>query len=296
VVAPGTFSAGAAPAISGAPVAGATLTVAGGSWKPAPQQRSLQWLRCVGDAGCTPIGGATGSSYVPGSADVGARLRVREHVRAQGYHEASAPSAPTAVIQAAPPPPREVKVTLTAPPTITGDLAVGALLQAAGGRWAPDPERRELQWLRCGAGGDGCAPIEGAAGAWLRLRRADAGAVIRVRETVHAGAAQATALSAAGAAVAAGLRLAGGAGSDRLTGRAGDDVLSGRRGADRLRGGKGADRLRGGPGRDTLDGGAGADVLLARDGAADVVRCGSGRDRVVADPADRVRRDCERRG
>jgi hypothetical protein len=35
-------------------------------------------------------------------------------------------------------------------------------------------------------------------------------------------------------------------------------------------------------------------VIRARDGQRDEVTCGSGRDRVIADKRDRVRRSCER--
>jgi hypothetical protein len=37
----------------------------------------------------------------------------------------------------------------------------------------------------------------------------------------------------------------------------------------------------------------GNDVVRVRDGAADRVTCGAGRDRVVADAQDSVARDCE---
>lgn len=85
--------------------------------------------------------------------------------------------------------------------------------------------------------------------------------------------------------------LFGGAGDDRLLGGAGDDVLSG---------GPGADTLVDGNGRDTFIGGGGDDAIDARDATPagarvpDSVQCGSGYDRVLADPADRVGRDCER--
>jgi len=90
-----------------------------------------------------------------------------------------------------------------------------------------------------------------------------------------------------------GRRLTGTNGVDVLRGGARRDVLSGRRGADRLSGGGGDDALTGGLGRDVLDGGPGDDVLLARDGERDVVRCGAGADRVVADRHDSIARDCE---
>ena len=78
-----------------------------------------------------------------------------------------------------------------------------------------------------------------------------------------------------------------------LTGRAGADVLRGTSGPDVIAGRGGNDRLYGGKGRDRLDGGAGNDTIYARDGARDVIRCGSGRDRVFADRNDSVARDCE---
>jgi Tol biopolymer transport system component len=76
----------------------------------------------------------------------------------------------------------------------------------------------------------------------------------------------------------------------------------GGRGADRLRGGRtsdlvcgllGNDSISGGGGSDRLFGEDGDDLFLARDGEFDVVGCGLGRDRVVADRPDLVGRDCE---
>ena len=100
---------------------------------------------------------------------------------------------------------------------------------------------------------------------------------------------------------AAGDSIHGSGGSDRLRGGAGDDCLHGERGRDRLRGDRGDDRLKGGPaadrltgagGHDRLVGGPGPDVLIARGGGRDVVRCGAGDDRVLADARDRVGAGC----
>jgi hypothetical protein len=93
--------------------------------------------------------------------------------------------------------------------------------------------------------------------------------------------------------VLTGARLSGLAGNDRLRGLAGRDILYGGPGRDLLVGLHGSDRLHGGTGRDVLLGGPGRDTLIARDEARDTVRCGSGRDVVVADRGDRVGRDCE---
>ena len=101
----------------------------------------------------------------------------------------------------------------------------------------------------------------------------------------------------------AGERFLGGRGADRIEGKGGDDCISGGAGNDRLRGqagddtvtgGSGRDRLSAGGGRNRLNAGAGADNVNAVNRRRDVVRCGTGRDRVRADRTDRVARDCER--
>ena len=80
---------------------------------------------------------------------------------------------------------------------------------------------------------------------------------------------------------------------DLLSGLGGNDVLRGLGGADCLKGGKGNDLLIGGPGIDSFSGGPGSDRIQAKDGARESVDCGPGRDSVVADRKDRLRR-CER--
>ena len=89
-------------------------------------------------------------------------------------------------------------------------------------------------------------------------------------------------------------RLRGLDGDDCLYGDLGDDRLAGDAGADRLKGGADDDRLVGGEGKDVLGGGGGADRLNARDGELDRVKCGPGRDRVIADERDKLGRGCRR--
>ncbi len=86
--------------------------------------------------------------------------------------------------------------------------------------------------------------------------------------------------------------LRGGAGRDRLYGNGAHDVLMGGPGADALNGDGGNDRLVGGPGIDRFVGGSGNDVINARDGRREIIDCGAGRDRAIADRKD-VRRGCE---
>jgi Ca2+-binding RTX toxin-like protein len=117
-------------------------------------------------------------------------------------------------------------------------------------------------------------------------------------------------------------RLHGGLGNDVVNGGLGRDFMSGGQGDDTQTGGPGADKIFANPGRDHSDGGDGPDVLWAlaradvtaigdpegdelsggggadrfrvRDGELDIVHCGEGRDRVLADQFDQVDNDCER--
>jgi Ca2+-binding RTX toxin-like protein len=117
-------------------------------------------------------------------------------------------------------------------------------------------------------------------------------------------------------------RLFGGLGNDVSSGGPGRDFMSGGKGEDSQSGGPGADKIFANPGRDTSDGGDGNDMLwalarvdvsaigdaegdelsggngrdlfLVRDGEVDLVHCGEGHDRVVADQFDQVDNDCER--
>jgi hypothetical protein len=102
-------------------------------------------------------------------------------------------------------------------------------------------------------------------------------------------------------------RITGGPGADCIDGGPGNDRLSGRGGADTLTGGPGADKLSGGSGADTLSdvperydaavlapamnrlsAGGGRDRIDTANGRRDLVHCGPGRDRAVADREDRL--------
>jgi hypothetical protein len=81
----------------------------------------------------------------------------------------------------------------------------------------------------------------------------------------------------------------------------GNDAVQGGLGSDNLVGGDGNDFMLGGEfeppaAKDALSGGAGNDVIdvINNPAGKDVVACGSGFDRVLADRADVVAPDCER--
>jgi hypothetical protein len=84
------------PSVSGSPVEGGTLTASNGAWSGTPAF-SHSWLRCDGaGANCTLIANASGASYTPTAADVGARLRAR--VTARRGRSVSSDSEPTGVV------------------------------------------------------------------------------------------------------------------------------------------------------------------------------------------------------
>jgi Ca2+-binding RTX toxin-like protein len=94
--------------------------------------------------------------------------------------------------------------------------------------------------------------------------------------------------------------LDGGGGNDALGGSAGDDAINGGAGDDSIDGHSDSDRIDAGPGRDQVRGdlpcriftcGGGPDEIVVRDGEADLVQCGIGFDRVIADALDGVQRD-----
>jgi hypothetical protein len=107
----GTIVAGAAPpANSSPPVISGTaqerqiLTTSNGTWNGAPPfTYSYQWRDCdTSGSNCLNIAGATGSTYQPGHSDVGSTLRAVV-AASNPAGSASATSAQTAAVAAAPP-------------------------------------------------------------------------------------------------------------------------------------------------------------------------------------------------
>jgi hypothetical protein len=88
-------------------------------------------------------------------------------------------------------------------------------------------------------------------------------------------------------------KLVGTSKGDKLFGLGGNDTLTGGAGADCLYGGPGNDKLTGGPGKDVFSGGSGNDTINARDGIAETVDCGSGRDSAKLDTKDKAKH-CEK--
>lgn len=92
------------PSVIGTPRVGQTLFVSIGTWIGTSLTYTYQWLRCGADGGsaggsnCPAITGATSSSYVPATVDVGRQLRVQVTAR-NTLGSATATSEPTGLVQ-----------------------------------------------------------------------------------------------------------------------------------------------------------------------------------------------------
>ncbi|HVL61533.1 MAG TPA: hypothetical protein VM430_09025, partial [Microbacterium sp.] len=141
------------------------LTVATGTWGPAPVVLTYQWLR-----NGQPIDDATAATYSLTADDLGASLAVRVTGQKLGYLTAMRESAPTASILAG-------RITNTVLPSISGTPRVGQELAAAPGSWTPPEVDLQYEWLRAGV------PIPGAVAATYTPVAADVNAAIKVRVT-----------------------------------------------------------------------------------------------------------------
>lgn len=90
----------APPTISGTPVQGSTLTGGPGTWSgAAPITFTYQWRHCdTTGATCSPVSGATGSTYTLGPADVGSTMQLGVTASNSGG-SGVATSNPTTVVQ-----------------------------------------------------------------------------------------------------------------------------------------------------------------------------------------------------
>jgi hypothetical protein len=180
----------ALPVVAGVPQDGQTLTASSGDWSGLPPlAHSYQWSRCA--ASCTAIGGATGTRYTAGSADVGATLVVTVTAK-NSLGSAAVTSARTAVVAAVP----NVAPVSMAPPVVFGTPKEGGTLTAVPGSWSGSPAPTfSFGWLRCDHWSGFCLPIAGADGPNYVLRAEDGGRELRAVVTASNRAGTATATS-----------------------------------------------------------------------------------------------------
>ena len=283
--------------LPGAPVAGGLAV--GGTGTVVVTSSGLAVLR---SADLTPVGGLVGTFGAPA-------------VSGDYAYVAGGPSVPTAIRLS-----DGTAVSLgafvdaagTAPALARGMLAVGsdahvaayrttdvtapAVTLAAGGLQAQAADDRGVASVTFFLAGHALAPVTAAASGSSLAPGGAAFAAPLTRSALPPGRAifGVVARDAAGNAGSARREVRGPGCAKRRRGGRRADRLSGGRGRDCLDGRGGNDRLDGRGGADQLAGGSGRDLLRARDGAFDALRCGSGRDTVIADRQDFVAADCER--
>ena len=187
----------ALPTISGTAKDGQTLTSTTGTWSGSPTSYARAWQRCdTAGANCVAISGATATTYLVTSTDVGKTIRVKvTATNASG--SANATSAATATVTAAAP-------VNTALPSITGTVKDGQTLTSATGTWTgTTPLTYARQWRRCDSAGANCTDISGATATTYILTATDVGKTIRVVLTASNTAGNASATSTATATVTA---------------------------------------------------------------------------------------------
>ena len=171
------------PTISGTATKGRTLTAGSGSWSgSAPITFAYRWQRCNNSgAACSAISGATSTTHVLVSADVGRRLRV-EVTGTNDDGTATALSAATAVVAGGQP-------VNTQEPRISGTTVEGETLSTTSGSWSGDtPITFAYRWVRCGsdggnADGSNCSSISGATSSTYKVDDSDVGRRLRARVT-----------------------------------------------------------------------------------------------------------------
>jgi hypothetical protein len=169
----------AAPTVGGQAYVGKTLTTSRGSWLNGPTSYKYAWARCDGNGnGCTQIAGATATTYVATSADLGHTLE--SSVTASNSAGSAGPvdSKPTAVITPA------TKPVLATRPAIIGKPVVGQQLVAQPGTYSGGAvSGYGYQWERCDAGTLTCASISGATKQDYQVGSADLASRLRVQVT-----------------------------------------------------------------------------------------------------------------
>ena len=193
------------PTVAGTPAVGQTLTGNAGGWTGPRISYAYQWLRCDSSGGtCSPIAGATGTSYAVVAGDVGATFRFAV-TATNPYGSSSATSSATIAVQsgtAPAPPPTSVPPASTSNPTIAGTPTAGQALSATTGSWSgTTPMTYGYAWRDCDASGGNCAAIAGATSSSYTLGSSDVGHTVRVVVTATNSAGQASATSAATSAV-----------------------------------------------------------------------------------------------
>lgn len=137
-VLPGTQTVTTAPSITGNAVVDSPLTVNTGAYAPGGGALAVQWV-----ANGQPIPGATGTSFTPGQAQIGAVITATVASTLPGYNTLTATTAPTAAVVGPP-------VGIVQPGGIQGEAYVGETLIAQPPVFDPADATATYTWTRDG--------------------------------------------------------------------------------------------------------------------------------------------------
>ncbi|MGN6868180.1 MAG: Ig-like domain repeat protein [Solirubrobacteraceae bacterium] len=141
------------PAISGTPVQqGNTLSVSSGSWNNNPTGFTYGWEDCnSAGVSCTPIAGATSSSYTLQSSDVAHKILAQVTASNPGGQNSATSASVGPVLPAAP--------TIRTAPGITGTAQQSQTLTVSNGTWNNNPTKFAYAWQDCDSSGNNCSTI-----------------------------------------------------------------------------------------------------------------------------------------
>ncbi len=172
----------APPSVTGTPQQGQAISATPGAWTSSSGNPTFtyQWETCnLEGADCSPIEGATASTFTLTSAEADSTLRV-VITATIGNDPSLATSNLLGPINAA-------TLTNVSVPTISGTAQQSVALTASPGEWsASDPISYTYQWQHCDTTGVNCANIIGATSANYTPAAGDVGSVLRVVVTATA--------------------------------------------------------------------------------------------------------------
>jgi hypothetical protein len=188
------------PQVTGTAQVGDQLSASEGTWTNGPSSFAYQWEDCNAAGGsCTPISGATGSSYTLASGSLGSAVVVAVTATNAGG-SATVTSSPTSAVTE--PPPVVNAPANTSVPQVSGTAQVGDELTASTGSWSGSPSGFAYQWSDCNSGGSSCSSISGATSSGYTVGSSDVGHGIEVTVTATNAGGSTSATSAPTATVA----------------------------------------------------------------------------------------------
>jgi subtilisin len=188
VVAPVAPANTVAPSFAGYAQVGRGLTARTGTWTgTAPIAYAYQWLRCTNAtlvSACGAIAGATASTYMTATADLGRYLRVAvSATNARATVMARSAASPLVTTSTVAGTPTAVAPANTALPAIAGIAQITHTLTFSTGTWTGTPSYT-YQWRRCSTvGSSSCVDVAGATASGLVVSTADKGKYLRIAVT-----------------------------------------------------------------------------------------------------------------